>query len=310
MDAPCKGTADFIKTALFPDSCADLLCFFLYRLACHTLPYTCCLVEDEENEQMKPDMTLEIRRTDNRAVGIHTPDQGEEPKADPPQPPSALPHHLQAHNLSGNTSNGAATPKSILVNPMEQAGAAIRNGSASPNGSSANGNNLSTQPPGLTRKSTSFVDLLAQKTAALGMKQDEEANAPKHSSHNPSRWVLTPRRGHAALNAGIRAMSHNADVTLVAWPGDMRRGALSQPEQEGFGDLTEEELTPELKKDLANGLAAMGGIGKGPRCSPVWVDSQTSKLFYDGYCKTFLWVRCLDSFTCACHVADPPDHPS
>lgn len=129
--------------------------------------------------------------------------------------------------------------------------------------------------------------------------QEEESRAqPTKSttgggaaSHNPSRWVLSPRRGHAALNAGIRAMSQDADVTLVAWPGDMRRGTLhQQPELEGYGDLEQDELTPELKKDLETGLAAMGGIGKGPRCRPVWVDSQTSKLFYDGYCKTYLWV--------------------
>lgn len=315
--------------------CGASFFFSTNSIACHTLPYTCCLVEDEENDKMAPDLTLEIRRADNRTVGIHTPEpetpdaskgsqtpnqlstEGREP-APPPLKP--LPHHLQPQaqkpapptaggggvSPTSQVAGGAATPKSILVNPMDSAGTSGANTPGSGVGShsthhhahAASRSGISPPPP-LT-SSGSFVDLIAAKTAAYEQsKQQEEeeraakaaATAARDGAHKPSRWVLCPRRGHAALNSGIRAMSQSADVTLVAWPGDMRRGSQDQPELEGFGDLATEDLTPELKKDLDNGLAAMGGIGKGPRCRPVWVDSQTSKLFYDGYCKTFLWVR-------------------
>lgn len=259
---------------------------FLLSLACHTLPYTCCLVEEEENDKVAPDLTLEIRRADNRSVGVHTPEQDEHSPAKSTHAPlKPLPQHL--HHLS-QSSGQAATPKSILVNPVDGT-----SGTTSPNANGVTSAPNGTPPPGSTiPRNRSFVDILTQKTAAYEAKKREEeaTKSATATAHNPSRWVLMPRRGHAALNSGIRAMSQEAEVTLVAWPGDMRRGTLNQPEQEGYGDLTQNELTPDLRTDLENGLAAMGGIGKGPSCRAVWLDCQTSKLFYDGYCKTFLWV--------------------
>jgi len=103
------------------------------------------------------------------------------------------------------------------------------------------------------------------------------------------RWVLTPRRGHAALNAGIRSLG-DREVTLVASPGDM-----FDPQ----GDpLRMSDLSQPLRKELEAGLAALRRSGsaanqadklRGIQCRPVWLEDDLACNFYEGYCKGYLW---------------------
>lgn len=81
------------------------------------------------------------------------------------------------------------------------------------------------------------------------------------------RWVLHPRRGHAALNSGIKSLS-SRELIVVGRPDDLER-----PDGNvlGQGELGEAE-----KKDLEQGLKAMNGSneGEGIGCVPVWLDDK------------------------------------
>ena len=112
---------------------------------------------------------------------------------------------------------------------------------------------------------------------------------PLSSAEKSARWILTPRRGHAALNAGIRSLAAEGEVTLVAWPGDMRRGVAQRPEDEDYGDLQIDDLSTDLRNELESGLRNIGGQGRGVRCRAVWLEQKMAKDFYDGMCKGFLW---------------------
>jgi trehalose 6-phosphate synthase/phosphatase len=210
----------------------------VHSIACHTLPYTCSLVPEEEPAAA----SVELRRGGHSGLGVHVEQPNEEVEK-PVKPASAIP--VQLHNLP------ISTPKSILMsNPFDD--------------------------PANLPKNTSFMSAMTQQ---------------KHftAKQKKNRWFLTARHGHAALNAGIRALAADGDVTLVAWPGDMRHGIPAGPDEEDQGDVKHDDLTDDLKRELDQGLAALGGTGKGPRCRAVWLSDKTSRLFYDGYCKTFLW---------------------
>ncbi|GAA5948627.1 hypothetical protein JCM3765_004948 [Sporobolomyces pararoseus] len=95
------------------------------------------------------------------------------------------------------------------------------------------------------------------------------------------RWVLYPRRGHAALNSGIKSLS-SRPLLVVGRPDDL----LQDP---GI-PLTTNQLGPEEKKDLERGLSQMGAQGRdGVTCAPVWVEDGLHTDFYEGMCKTYLW---------------------
>ena len=109
------------------------------------------------------------------------------------------------------------------------------------------------------------------------------AKSHSHTSPTPSRWVLTPRRGHAALNAGIRSLG-DRDVTLVAYPGELL--------DENNEILSESEISPQLKEALDLGLESLAkgqDRKKGIRCKAVWLEEKLSQNFYEGYCKGYLW---------------------
>jgi trehalose 6-phosphate synthase/phosphatase len=86
------------------------------------------------------------------------------------------------------------------------------------------------------------------------------------------RWILHPRRGHAALNAGLKSLRGSA-LTVVGRPDDMTRA--------GGANLGQGELGDAEKRDLESGLAAMSSKnhGEGIECVPVWLDDKihTSK---------------------------------
>lgn len=105
--------------------------------------------------------------------------------------------------------------------------------------------------------------------------------SPSHQKD--TRWVLSPRRVHAALNAGVKSLSENRKVLMVAWPGDIRD---VNGEKIGAGTLLADQ-----KKKLEEGFADASGKDeeKGIACVPVWMKDKTASAFYNDYCKSFLW---------------------
>ena len=103
------------------------------------------------------------------------------------------------------------------------------------------------------------------------------------NSEKKARWILSPRRVHAALNAGVKSLSENSKILMVAWPGDVRD---VNGQKIGPGTLTAEQKT-----ELEEGFADISSRDekKGIACIPVWMEDKTASTFYNDYCKSFLW---------------------
>lgn len=87
-------------------------------------------------------------------------------------------------------------------------------------------------------------------------------------SSDRARWVLKPRRVHAALNSGVKSLSENSKIVLVSWPGDIRG---VDGEKVGAGSLTHEQRT-KLEEGFED--VARKEKGEGIRCVPVWMDDK------------------------------------
>ncbi|KAH9446026.1 hypothetical protein MJO28_012122 [Puccinia striiformis f. sp. tritici] len=114
------------------------------------------------------------------------------------------------------------------------------------------------------------------------------------------KWILEPRRGHAALNAGIKSLSNFRSITLCAYPADIRitshPNSIPQP-------IEVNKLTENQKISLDSGLRNLAttattpsdehhhqdGDKKGIQCVPVWVGDKSAGLHYEGFCKKYLW---------------------
>ncbi|BGP56129.1 hypothetical protein JCM8202_005896 [Rhodotorula sphaerocarpa] len=113
----------------------------------------------------------------------------------------------------------------------------------------------------------------------------------RHRVHHPDpaaiqqqqthRWVLHPRRGHAALNSGLRSLK-DRPLLVVGRPDDLVKAE---------GDLLgSNELSEDAKRDLEQGLRKMAGAKEqGIGCVPVWLDDGLHTRFYEGMCKEYLW---------------------
>nr|BAO72965.1 trehalose-6-phosphate phosphatase1 [Moniliella megachiliensis] len=66
-------------------------------------------------------------------------------------------------------------------------------------------------------------------------------------------WVLTPRRGHTALNSGVRSLCKTHKQTFIGWPGDIAFAAKSR------GDTRTEpsQLTDDEKAEIEKVLGAL-----------------------------------------------------
>ncbi|KAK4054618.1 hypothetical protein OIO90_003430 [Microbotryomycetes sp. JL221] len=109
----------------------------------------------------------------------------------------------------------------------------------------------------------------------------------EHISHHFSppqqqhRWVLHPRRGHAALNSGLRSLTGRS-LTVIGRPDDLMRATGES--------LGQADLGTTAKADLERGLKSMAGdAGQGIGCVPVWIDDKVHADFYELMCKTYLW---------------------
>ncbi|SCV70144.1 BQ2448_1538 [Microbotryum intermedium] len=107
---------------------------------------------------------------------------------------------------------------------------------------------------------------------------EQDLPVPQQQRH---RWVLHPRRGHAALNSGLKSLT-DGPLVVVGRPDDLVKvdGEV----------LRQVELGETEKKDLERGLRNMAGTSNTAiGCVPVWLDDKVHSDFYEGYCKTELW---------------------
>ncbi|WAR61527.1 hypothetical protein PtB15_12B215 [Puccinia triticina] len=119
--------------------------------------------------------------------------------------------------------------------------------------------------------------------------QEQEQDEPAF------KWILEPRRGHAALNAGIKSLSNYRSITLCAYPADVRiaTSAADLPEPIEASKLSE---TQKLSLDAglrhlarADHPPAAESPKRGIECVPVWVGDRSAGLHYEGFCKKYLW---------------------
>jgi hypothetical protein len=115
--------------------------------------------------------------------------------------------------------------------------------------------------------------------STVSVDAQQESTSQQTSSDGPSHWVLRPRRGHSALNSGIKSLEGLQEILLVAWPGDLKLQEETAARDLSFKDLSEAE-----KVGLENGLWDLGEKDAienkgGIRCKPVWISDQVGVLF-------------------------------
>ncbi|SPO41190.1 related to trehalose-6-phosphate phosphatase [Pseudozyma flocculosa] len=71
-------------------------------------------------------------------------------------------------------------------------------------------------------------------------------------------WVLTPRRGHTALNSGIRSLCTTHRQTYIGWPGDLQFAAQAKDDTRTEPSQT----TPEERAEIEGVLAALDDASK------------------------------------------------
>lgn len=65
-------------------------------------------------------------------------------------------------------------------------------------------------------------------------------------------WVLTPRRGHTALNSGIRSLCKTHAQTFIGWPGDLHFAAQARNDERSDPSETTESERKEIEEILAS----------------------------------------------------------
>ncbi|EGG10550.1 uncharacterized protein MELLADRAFT_60322 [Melampsora larici-populina 98AG31] len=103
------------------------------------------------------------------------------------------------------------------------------------------------------------------------------------SEEDRFRWVLEPRRGHAALNAGIKSLSTYRSITLCAYPADLTLGSGHPLDAAKLSDAQTHALDAGLRNLARSEINESGR--RGIECVPVWADEKTAGLHYEGFCK-------------------------
>lgn len=87
------------------------------------------------------------------------------------------------------------------------------------------------------------------------------------------KWVLTPRRDHAALNSGTKSLAEESKVILVAWPVEVHD---VEGNKIGAGTLTQKE-----KHELEDGFRSLvkPDDKAGIFCVPVWMEDDVSRSY-------------------------------
>ncbi|SPO26435.1 related to trehalose-6-phosphate phosphatase [Ustilago trichophora] len=68
----------------------------------------------------------------------------------------------------------------------------------------------------------------------------------------PPQWVLTPRRGHTALNSGIRSLCSTHRQTFIGWPGDVHFAVQARDDQRSDPSETTDIEKREIEEVLAS----------------------------------------------------------
>ncbi len=250
-------------------------------MACHTLPYSCSLVEAAPhiNHQDRADAPVETPQpngnVDKTSTGMVAPASEEDFNLIDPVPhPShnpTHPHELPNLNTLEIRQGDFLVQPRALHSPITQTIGSPLRSSTLPKTHVINEDSKSLH---------SIITDVQQQHSSSQESLHSHTGTKSHANH--PRWVLTPRRGHAALNAGIRSLG-DRDVTLVAYPGELL--------DENNEILSESEISEDLKKDLDVGLEtlAKNSSKKGIRCKAVWLEDKLSQNFYEGYCKGYLW---------------------
>lgn len=68
----------------------------------------------------------------------------------------------------------------------------------------------------------------------------------------PPQWVLAPRRGHTALNSGIRSLCATHAQTFIGWPGDIHFAAQAQNDERKDAAQTTSEERKQIEEVLAS----------------------------------------------------------
>lgn len=79
------------------------------------------------------------------------------------------------------------------------------------------------------------------------------ATPPMQQAAAPPQWVLAPRRGHTALNSGIRSLCKTHKQTFIGWPGDIHFAA--QARQDERKDPS--ETTPQERREIEEVLGSL-----------------------------------------------------
>lgn len=110
----------------------------------------------------------------------------------------------------------------------------------------------------------------------------------KKDDKSKYKWVLTPRRDHAALNSGTKSIAEKNKVVLIAWPVEVH-----DVEGAKIGAGT---LTPQERQELEDGFKKLADPNDkaGITCVPVWMSDEVS-------CDSLLAMFCLALGTSAHH---------
>ncbi|PWN53944.1 hypothetical protein IE53DRAFT_309331 [Violaceomyces palustris] len=80
-------------------------------------------------------------------------------------------------------------------------------------------------------------------------------DSPAQASPPPApavpQWVLSPRRGHTALNSGIRSLCATHSQTFIGWPGDIQFAAQAKGDDRTDPSQTTEVERKEIEEILA-----------------------------------------------------------
>jgi len=84
--------------------------------------------------------------------------------------------------------------------------------------------------------------------AKKGLQSPPEAIIPPP----PPQWVLAPRRGHTALNSGIRSLCATHAQTFIGWPGDIHFAAQARGDERKDATQTTREEQVQIEEVLAS----------------------------------------------------------
>lgn len=106
-------------------------------------------------------------------------------------------------------------------------------------------------------------------------------------------WRLVMRQGHAAMMSGIHSLSKSYSQTIVAYPGHVTFATHSQGDERTHSSQTSPEERREIEEALRQvddpkvwGSHFGDQSTHGIRQVPVWLDHNTARGHYDGYCKS------------------------